>query len=210
MLNTRNLSFQFSGQPSLTFPDLEIEKGSHSLILGPSGCGKTTLLHLLAGLRSPSTGNVTIGDTDITALSSGALDQYRGKNIGIVFQTPHFVNSLNVYDNIVLASQLSGKKVEKSRVLAILNRLGIAEKETKLTESLSIGEQQRVAIARALINEPKIIFADEPTSALDDNNTKAVIDLLVEQANSSNATLVVVTHDNRLKELFNDRIELGI
>ncbi|MCL4118221.1 UNVERIFIED_CONTAM: hypothetical protein GTU68_063398 [Idotea baltica] len=165
---------------------------------------------MLAGLRSPSTGNVSIDNTNLTSLSSGALDQYRGKNIGIVFQTPHFVNSLNVYENIILASQLSGRKVEKTRVLAILDRLGIRDKENKLTESLSIGEQQRVAIARALINEPKIIFADEPTSALDDNNTKAVIDLLIEQANSSNATLVVVTHDNRLKDLFTDRIELGI
>lgn len=210
MLSTRNLSFQFSGQSVLSFPDLEIPQASHCLIIGPSGCGKTTLLHLLAGLRSPLTGNISIDNTDLTKLTSGALDQYRGKNVGIVFQTPHFVNSLNVYDNIILAAQLSGKSVNRQRVLTILERLGIQDKETKLTESLSIGEQQRVAIARALIIEPKIIFADEPTSALDDNNTKAVIDLLIEQANSSNATLIVVTHDNRLKELFSNRIELGV
>ncbi|MFT4567630.1 MAG: ABC-type lipoprotein export system ATPase subunit [Saprospiraceae bacterium] len=210
MLSTRNLSFQFTGQAALSFPDIDIVEGSHSLIIGPSGCGKTTLLHLLAGLRSPSTGKVTIDKTDLTTLSSGALDQFRGKHIGIVFQTPHFVNALNVYDNIILAPQLSGKKLDRQRVLTILDRLGIREKENKLTEELSIGEQQRVAIARALINQPKIIFADEPTSALDDNNTKAVVDLLIEQATASNATLIVVTHDNRLKDLFSNRIELGV
>ncbi|MFT6808555.1 MAG: ABC-type lipoprotein export system ATPase subunit [Saprospiraceae bacterium] len=210
MLSTRNLSFQFTGQAALSFPDIDIVEGSHSLIIGPSGCGKTTLLHLLAGLRSPSTGKVTIDKTDLTTLSSGALDQFRGKHIGIVFQTPHFVNALNVYDNIILAPQLSGKKLDRQRVLTILDRLGIREKENKLTEELSIGEQQRVAIARALINQPKIIFADEPTSALDDNNTKAVVDLLIEQARASNATLIVVTHDNRLKDLFSNRIELGV
>lgn len=210
MLTTGSLSFSYSNQTVLKFPDILIEKGAHTLIIGPSGCGKTTLLHLLAGLRQPQSGVVNIKDVNIFQLSTGALDQFRGQHIGIVFQTPHFVPALNVTDNIALAQQLSGRTVDQSRIEALLTRLSIEEKGNKKTDELSIGEQQRVAIARALINNPEVIFADEPTSALDDVNTDAVIDLLIEQADESGATLIVVTHDNRLKDRFNHKIELGV
>lgn len=208
MLRTNQLTYQFADQPQLSFPDIHISKGQHHLVIGPSGCGKTTLLHLLAGLRRPLSGSIIINDQDMSSLSSGALDQYRGEHIGIIFQTPHFVNSLNVIDNITLAQELSGRKVDSSRARDLLERLGIGSKEKILTESLSIGEQQRVAIARALINQPPIIFADEPTSALDDQNAQAVVSLLKEQADSSGATLIVVTHDNRLQDQFTYKIAL--
>ena len=208
MLEASPLQYSYSGEESLHFPEITIPEGSHHLIIGPSGCGKTTWLHLLAGLRSAQGGTIKINGTDIVQLRPSALDAFRGNHVGMVFQTPHFVPSLNVVDNICLAQTLSGKKKDVNKAKTILDRLGLQSKLKQKTHSLSVGEQQRVTIARALINDPKIIFADEPTSALDDPNTDSVIKLLMEQAEVSNATLIVVTHDNRLKSLFTNSIQL--
>jgi len=178
------------------------------LIIGPSGCGKTTLLHLLAGLRSPTSGSVKVLDTEITKLSSDKLDNFRGQNIGMIFQVPHFMRALNVNENIALAQSLAGQSVDQVRIDNRLRDLNLLEKKRKKTQELSVGEQQRVAIIRAVVNQPKIIFADEPTSALDDHNTDQVIDLLKSQADQCEATLIVVTHDQRLKDNFTNQIEL--
>lgn len=208
MLKTKNLEFAYKGAEKLSFPDINCETGQHFLLLGQSGSGKTTLLHLLAGLRTPTNGSVFIGNTDISQLSGSKLDAFRGKNIGIVFQQAHFVRSLNVEGNLLLAQHLAGVKIDKRKVETLLERLNLGHKLYARTSALSQGEQQRVAIARALINNPQIILADEPTSALDDINTQEVIQLLEEQALAVNATLLVVTHDNRLKERFSKQIQL--
>lgn len=208
MLEASTLQYSYAAGQVLDFPEISISEGEHHLIIGPSGCGKTTWLHLLAGLRRSQGGMIKIDGTDIVQLSSSALDAFRGNHIGMVFQTPHFVPSLNVLDNVCLAQTLSGKNKNFDKAKAILERLGLQSKLKQKTTTLSVGEQQRATIARALINDPKIIFADEPTSALDDPNTDAVIRLLLEQAEASNATLIVVTHDNRLKTLFTNSIEL--
>jgi len=208
MLEATSLTYSYPGESSLSFPEVHISQGVHHLIIGPSGCGKTTWLHLLAGLRSAQNGKITIDGIDIVQLNAGELDAFRGLHIGMVFQTPHFIPSLDVLDNICLAQTLSGKSKNANKVKILLERLGLGSKANQKTNTLSVGEQQRVAIARALINDPKIIFADEPTSALDDPNTEAVIQLLLEQAEVSNATLIVVTHDNRLKSLFSNTIQL--
>jgi len=209
MLVSKDLSYRYQGASSgLSFPDLQINQGEHTLILGPSGCGKTTLLHLLAGLRSPSSGSVQILDTDITRLSTDKLDHFRGQHIGMIFQVPHFMRALNVNENIAIAQSLAGQSVSQGSIDDRLKDLNLADKKNKKTHELSVGEQQRVAIIRAVINQPKIIFADEPTSALDDHNTDQVIDLLKSQADQCNATLIVVTHDQRLKDNFTNRIEL--
>jgi len=208
MLHTNGLSYSYDSQHSLSFPDLSIERGQHTLIIGPSGCGKTTLLHMLAGLRRPDRGSVSILDQDITKMTQAKLDQFRGEHIGMIFQVPHFVRSLNVLDNLTLAQSLAGGKVDKAKCSRLLDQLNLSGKESKRHNALSVGEQQRVAIVRSLVNDPAVIFADEPTSALDDANTDQVIELLKTQADEHGATLVVVTHDQRLKDNFNHQVSL--
>ena len=210
MLSTNNLSFAFNGSTSKTlqFPDFTCPTGEHWLLIGQSGSGKTTLLHLLAGLRTPLSGIVSINGTAINELSGEARDRFRGQEIGIVFQSSHFVRALTVGENLALSRQLAGLPPAPDKITSLLEQLNIADKQHDLPQELSVGEQQRAAIARALVNEPSLILADEPTSALDDANTEQVIDLLQTQAKAANATLVIVTHDNRLKSIFEQRIEL--
>lgn len=210
IIQTSNLTYSFSKGPSLIFPSIQAEENSELLILGSSGTGKTTLLHLLAGLRKPTSGEVEVNGVKLSSLSGGSLDRFRGKNIGVVFQTSHFVQSLSVIDNILLAPYFSNNKVSKSDAERMLDRLNILSKKNKKTATLSVGEQQRVAIARALLNNPSLILADEPTSALDDENAKEVLNLLREQTHALKAALLIVTHDNRLKDEVKQRIELTI
>ena len=208
MLKTQQLEYTYLGNKTITFPDIQCEKGSQWLLLGQSGTGKTTLLHLLGGIRKPQKGKVYIANQALNTLSSTALDQFRGKNIGIVFQQSHFVQSLTVGENLQLAQTLAGHSANPTRIKNLLDRLNIGDKIGDRTNRLSQGEQQRVAIARALVNSPGLILADEPTSALDDENCKEVIDLLETQAKEEGATLVIVTHDSRLKEFFDHKIIL--
>jgi len=208
MLRTRQLEYTYPGNKTITFPDIKCEKGSQWLLLGQSGTGKTTLLHLLGGIRKPQKGKVYVADQELNNLSSTALDQFRGKNIGIVFQQSHFVQSLTVRENLQLAQTLAGHSADPGRIKNLLDRLNIDDKINDRTNRLSQGEQQRVAIARALVNSPGLILADEPTSALDDENCKEVIDLLETQAREEGATLVIVTHDSRLKAFFDHKIIL--
>jgi putative ABC transport system ATP-binding protein len=208
MLRTQGLNFVYPKGERLTFPDLSCNDGAHCLILGQSGSGKTTLLHLIAGLRTAQSGSVVLNDTNMSELTAGELDRFRGRNIGIVFQQSHFVRSLTLEENLVLAQRLAGVPVNYSKIASILAQLNLAHKLRAKPEALSIGEQQRAAIARAILNQPTLILADEPTSALDDVNTEQVIQLLQEQAASVNATLLIVTHDNRLKTRFEQQIQL--
>ena len=208
MLETKKLEFSYDGKQVLHFPDIHCPKGEHWLLLGQSGSGKTTLLHLLGGLLSPSKGEVKVSGKSLQSLSTGTLDRFRGKHIGIIFQTSHFVQALTVEENLMLAQRLAGLSISKSRIQSLLERLNIGHKLKSKPKKLSQGEQQRVAIARALVNQPAVILADEPTSALDDSNCDEVIQLLEEQANAANSTLLVVTHDGRLKERFKNKILL--
>ena len=208
MLKTYSLQFTYDDDNRFQFPDIEANKSEHLLIIGSSGKGKTTFLHLLAGLLRPKSGKIEVGGVDITQLSKQKLDQFRGKNIGIVFQKSHFVASLNVKDNLLLAQYLAGEAQDLKRVKHLLERLNLSNKLNNKPSELSQGEQQRVAIARALLNKPNIILADEPTAALDDANCFEVIDLLKEQASEAGASLVIVTHDQRLKDVFKEQIEI--
>ena len=206
-LRTEQLQHNY-GDRRLNFPDITCESGEHTLLLGPSGCGKTTLLQLLSGIRSGQTGDIWVNDTHINKLSQSERDRFRGRHIGMIYQTSHFVRSLSVIENLAIAQRFAGQSVDRKKIKSLLNQLNIGDKADQKTYTLSQGEQQRVAIARALVNSPVLILADEPTSALDDDNTNAVFDLLVSQADEVNATLIVVTHDNRLKSKFDKRIEL--
>ncbi|MDZ4679138.1 MAG: ATP-binding cassette domain-containing protein [Saprospiraceae bacterium] len=208
MLQTKALFYSYDGRNQLQFPDIDCKKGEHWLLLGQSGSGKTTLLHLLGGLLSPKGGVVNIDGTNIANLKGSALDRFRGQRVGIIFQKAHFVKSLTVEENLLLAQQLAGAPASKTRIRELLERLNVGHKHRSKPDRLSAGEQQRVAIARALVNQPAIILADEPTSALDDVNCNEVIHLLEEQAAAVSATLLVVTHDSRLKAAFRNQIHL--
>jgi len=209
MLETRNLSHFYKSEQRFSFPDLNCNVQETLLILGPSGVGKTTLLHILAGILHPKEGKVVVQGESIYDRPSKALDQLRGNNIGIVFQKPHFIAALTAIDNLRMAQKLAGQKVDEKKILKLLDQLNITSKKDSLTNSMSQGELQRLSIARALINDPKVILADEPTSALDDYNCDEVIKLLSLQAEQHKAALIIVTHDNRLKSLFDNQIELS-
>lgn len=208
MVKINGLTYNYSPEVQLKFPDFSLSKGEQALILGQSGCGKTTLLHLLSGLLQPNSGNVDVENENITKMSGARLDNFRGANIGIVFQTPHFIEALTVKENLTLTQTLAGKTRDVDKVKTLLADLGVESKLNSKLSALSVGEKQRVSIARALVNSPALILADEPTSALDDKNCDAVLKLVREQAKKHNSTLLIVTHDNRLKDQFDKRIEL--
>lgn len=198
-LITNDLQFQYPGGTMLKFPDVHAEPEAPLAILGPSGCGKTTLLHLLAGLRKPQSGTIALHDTKLHGLSGRALDRFRGRNIGVIFQQEHFVRTLTVMDNLLAASYCAGLPSDRPRAQALAERLQIAHHLQRWPHTLSRGEQQRVSIARALMNQPALLLADEPTSSLDDAHADAVLQLLTEEARHHQAILVVVTHDARVK-----------
>lgn len=208
MLTTHNLTFSYSPTKHFLFPDIACAKGEALLILGQSGSGKTTLLHLLALLLTPSAGSVTINHTDLTTLGAAKTAAFRAANMGIVYQKPHFVSSLSVMDNLLLANYLANKTEAKDRARQLASQLGFTDQLGKRPNQMSQGEQQRVSIARAVMNQPALILADEPTSSLDDDNATRVIGLLRQQSEQIGASLVVVTHDQRLKDAFQHRVSL--
>lgn len=208
MIEIKALSFNYSTQLSFDFPDFSCDQGDNLLILGQSGCGKTTLLHLLSGLLLSKKGSIVINGTDITKLSETEMDFFRGQNIGIVFQKSHLINGLSVKENLLTAQFMAGNKQNVKDIEMTLNQLDLSHKIDQKPAMLSIGEQQRVSIAMALINRPKLILADEPTSSLDDKNCDKVVDLLKEQSMNYGASLLIVTHDIRLKTKFNTELFL--
>lgn len=193
---------QYKGHVGLRFNDWMVNQGEQWLLLGNSGSGKTTLMHIIAGLLKPAEGQVVINNQPVYQLSTPELDRFRGQNIGVVFQQPHLISSLTVTENLLIAQRFAGLPQDKKRVEEVLSSLNMADKRSIKPQQLSQGQMQRVAIARAVINKPSLLVADEPTSSLDDINTKAVLNLLVRQSELNNATLIVATHDNRVKEKF--------
>lgn len=208
MLITRNLSHQYKGSQRFAFPEINCNGSDTLLVLGKSGVGKTTLLHILAGILPPTEGEVIVDGISLYEQKSSALDAYRGKHIGLIFQKPHFVQSISATENLSLAQSLIGQIVNKNKINGLLDQLGISHRASAKTHTMSQGEQQRLSIARALINQPKVLLADEPTSALDDDSCNEVISLLKEQASAAQAALVIVTHDQRLKDVFSNKVIL--
>lgn len=209
IVQSKDLSFQYANsEQGILFADVEIKKGEHSLLLGDSGTGKTTLLHLLSGLSKPTTGKVWIDNQDIYSLGSTDLDKFRGQHIGFIFQEAHLIKNLTIEENIRLAQNLANKKENKTAVLEVLHKLQLEDKANSYPDELSRGQLQRAAIARAVINGPNLLVADEPTASLDDTNTKLVLDLLLNTASNYNATLLIATHDNRIKGHFNNTYQL--
>ena len=208
MIKTTALSYSYDAEKKIQFSDLKIQTGEQFLLLGESGSGKTTLLHLLGGLLKSQRGSIEVNRTDITKLSESALDRFRGQHYGFIFQRNHLISALSVEKNLLMAPFLAGLKQDKERVEEVLNQLGIVEKKHAAIRELSLGQAQRVAIARAILNKPSVILADEPTSALDDKNCDRVSDLLLSVVDQNKATLIIATHDQRLKNKIKNLIQL--
>jgi len=210
MFLLNNIQHSYGEQTVLNLPQWQGAQGVHCLVLGPSGSGKTTLLHIMAGLLTPQQGNVIIAEQDLRQLKKTALDRFRGQFIGIVFQRQHLVNALTVFNNLVLAQYLANVPQDKKRVAAMLAQLNLTAQQQAYPPTLSQGQAQRVAIARAVINQPKMILADEPTASLDDVHCLQVLELLENKAKECNATLVIATHDARVKQRFSEQLSLEI
>ena len=208
MLQTRSIRFSYNSLNQFSFPDINLNDGEELLILGKSGVGKTTLIQILAGLLEPNSGSVEYNGVQINNLSSKKIDQFRGQNIGMVFQKPRFVKNISVLDNLLLSLYLSRKKQDKERAVDLLEQVGLGHKVNNIINDLSQGEQQRAAIALAVVKNPSMILADEPTSSLDDINCQKTLSLLKQQAKTTNAKLITITHDQRLFSQFNKSITL--
>lgn len=202
-LEVKNVGLSFAGRAVLRDVNLTLPAQSRALLLGPSGSGKSSLLNIICGLQSPDSGTVTFG-TATLAGAGGAKgsDSVRKRHMGIVFQTLKLVSALSVKANLALAQRLQTGSTDAALVTATLERLGIADRASARPHQLSQGEAQRAAIARALVVKPDILIADEPTSALDHANTEAVAALLIEAAEQAGASLLIATHDDRLRAHF--------
>lgn len=175
-----------------------IKEGEFAIILGPSGAGKTTLLNILGGLESPSSGVCKIGDSDIAKMNEKQLTLYRRKDVGFVFQFYNLMPNLTAKENIEIAVEITDNHLNVDEVL---EDVGLKERSNNFPAELSGGEQQRVAIARALAKNPKILLCDEPTGALDYETGKKILKLLYNTSKTHNKTIIVVTHNQALKDM---------
>lgn len=210
MFRLQQVQYQYPGATALTFPDWSAEQGEACLLIGPSGSGKTTLMNLLAGALRPSHGGIQLAGTAIESLGQRALDRFRGRHVGVVPQRLHLLASLTLTENLQLAQYMAGLPQDSQRLAEVTDQLGLTALLSRKPAQLSQGQAQRAAIARAVMNRPKIILADEPTANLDDAHCAAVIDLLQRQAAENGATLVIATHDLRVKERITRHLQLEV
>jgi len=188
---------------------LAIARGESVAITGASGSGKSTLLGILAGLDVPSSGEVLLNGINITALDEDGRAQVRADNVGFIFQSFQLLPGLTALENVMLPLELHGDKAARAKAQAFLARVGLAERCGHYPPQLSGGEQQRVAIARAFASEPQVLFADEPTGNLDSTTGARIIELLFELNREQGATLILITHEDRLAQLCERRLELA-
>jgi putative ABC transport system ATP-binding protein len=187
---------------------LDVAEGEAVALVGPSGSGKSTLLMTIAGLERPNSGQIRIQGTALDTLGEDELALFRGKSIGIVFQSFHLIPTMTALENVAVPLELAGRKDAYRRAKDELNRVGLSARLHHLPAQLSGGEQQRVAIARALAPDPAILVADEPTGNLDEANGRAIMDLIFALRAERGATLVLVTHDIALAKLCDRQIRL--
>ena len=207
MIQLEHVSKSFSeGIPALNDVSLHISEGEFVFVVGDSGSGKSTLIKLLLKELEPTSGSITINDTDIRKISHKRVPYFR-RNIGCVFQDFRLLKDRNVYDNVAFAQRVVGasNRSIRQKVPVMLSMVGLAAKYRSFPKQLSGGEQQRVAIARALVNNPRILLADEPTGNLDNNNAWEIMNLL-EMINSRGTTVVVVTHNMEIVRAMGKRV----
>jgi ABC-type lipoprotein export system ATPase subunit len=194
---------------ALHVPAMAGAKGEHLCIVGGSGSGKTTLLNVIAGITLPDAGRVVVDGTDITALREPARDRFRARHVGYVFQVFNLLQGYSALENVLLPLHFAGVRgrAATDRAAGLLERVGLGAKRANKPSALSVGEQQRVALARAVACRPSLLLADEPTANLDAANANHAIALLKEVAAEAGAGLVVVTHDDRIRDQFT-RVEV--
>ncbi|WP_269585097.1 ABC transporter ATP-binding protein [Roseibium sp. Sym1] len=175
--------------------DLEIEKGTSVGLVGPSGSGKSTLLMVMAGLERADEGLVSVAGSELGPLSEDQLARFRGRNVGIIFQSFHLVPNMTALENVAVPLELAGDPAAFDKARSELDAVGLGHRMSHYPAQLSGGEQQRVAVARALVVEPEILIADEPTGNLDDDTGAQIVDLMFAAQKARNTTLVLVTHD---------------
>jgi putative ABC transport system ATP-binding protein len=208
VLEIEGLTRAYDGRSALADFSLTQPRGQHMLLLGPSGSGKTTLINLIAGLLTPDRGRVTIDGETISDLPPARRDDLRRRKIGVVFQTLRLVAALDVEANLLLAQRLAGRQPDRAAVSLLLEELGIRHRAHARPRQLSQGEAQRAAIARALVAKPVLLIADEPTSALDDDNAARVGHLLLDSCERNGSTLLIATHDARVRRVIPDAVML--
>jgi len=201
-LMVRNLAFTYPASSwTLRVPELTLAPREQLLMQATSGAGKSTLLSLIAGLLEPAEGSIEVQGTRIHALRGAARDRFRGRTLGMVFQTHHLISGLSALENVLAAPLMASLPVSAARAHELLSQLGIVRVSARI-DDLSVGQQQRVAIARALVCNPALVLADEPTASLDPANAQAAMDLLQQSCQAAGAALLCVSHDPAMAHRF--------
>ena len=208
-LDITNLKYRYAANLAwvIDLQCLQLKLGEQMLLQGGSGCGKSTLLQLIAGLIDPVEGSILIGNKDMHQHSGAKRDLFRGRHLGMIFQTFNLLHGFTAAENVMMAMMFSDlpKKEHRTRAIDLLKQLGI-ETPDRSPEKLSIGQQQRVAVARAMACDPVLVLADEPTASLDPDNAANAIDLIQNICKEKNAALLCVSHDPAMAARF-DRVE---
>lgn len=208
-LSIDQLRFSYNEDPLLHINSFQLQRRERVAVIGPSGCGKTTLMHLISGLVKPQQGQIELQGTKIAGLKEWKVDRLRGREIGIVFQRLHLIPSISILKNLLITQKLSRNPQDKNAAFALLERLGIADFAHKRPSQLSQGQAQRAAIARAVVHKPTLVIGDEPTSALDNQSASAAIELLSDLSDAYGFALLVVTHDDRVRDRMDRVLNLG-
>lgn len=210
MITTRGLHYRYPDGAVLVFPDVEVPQGSVLLLRGRSGVGKSTWLALAAGLRAPNAGELVVAGQALAALTAVQRDAWRARHIGFLPQQLHLSEALTVAGNLGLAYFAAGLPEDRVAIQAALDALGVAELAGRKPAQLSGGQAQRVALARAVLLRPKVILADEPTASLDDEAAQDALALLQATAQQAGATLVIATHDARVRQALSAAMVLDL
>lgn len=192
--------------PILDIERFQVAEAEQMVLVGRSGCGKTTLLHIIAGIGRADAGSIRIDDVEVSRLSEAGRDRYRAIKLGYVFQTFNLLPAFTALENVLLGMTFARGKKDVRRAHQLLDRVGLAARESHKPAALSVGEQQRVAVARALANRPRLLLADEPTANVDPANQQKIIDLIRETCREEDISLVLVTHSKEVADQF-DRID---
>lgn len=212
-LSIRDLRFRYSGEGTpwtVEIAQFDLARGEQALLTGGSGSGKSTLLHLVAGLIDPEEGSVRVAGQAVHGLRGAARDLFRGRHVGLIFQTFNLLHGFTALENVLAALMFSAIPAgeHRARARALLDRLGI-DRHDATPDRLSVGQQQRVAVARAVACDPVLVLADEPTASLDPENAGAAMELVRSVCKEKNAALLCVSHDPAMAGLFERRVRLA-